>query len=731
MALDPNIILAAGRGSQTSDLAALLQQRNAIKLSALAVQREQQGRDALDRVKADPTDMTALSDLAAVNPQAAQGYLAVQSAQRAAAARGVAGKLVTAYAQPGMPGSAAPAPAAPRPGVNIDLPATGQSVQIPAEDRAADSPEASRAQSIQAVGQKAAETGDLDPAKAWGDLYSLDPDMGDKTLASIKGMDQLRVSRLAESHDALGKAAQSLLAVPDTPDHGQRIAAAMKILPQLAAHGVTQADVMGADLSDAGLHGIIGQGLTLQGAIEAAQKDRQFGLDTRKQNLEERKQTFEEHKPISAGFGTTLVDPTTHQPVFDGSGGGSAASIPAIAERITAVEGTGKNPNSSASGPGQMVDGTFVSTFRQAFPQQAGLTDAQILAKRGTGVEGQMTQVLVAQNASQLAQAGISPTPGNVYLAHFLGPNGAIAALKADPSTPVKNIVSAAAVKANPMLANMTAQQVQNWANQKMGGSGGAGGLAADTLTNAADYMIANGGKAPVGFSRNQAAQAALQNAFAARMKEKGLTMDDVIRGGQTTASQGNAFKAWNSGRPGTGAAVARTINVAIDHLDQTTQAAAALQNGNVPLFNRITNGWAKQTGAPAPTDFASVKDFVTDEVTKAILGNPGGVGDREKAAAILASWNSPAQTAGVIKRLQGLMAGQLHGLKQQYEVTTGRDDFGRYVSPRASSVLGSISTTTAAIPEGAKAMLKGNPALRDHFDEKYGAGAAASVLGG
>jgi hypothetical protein len=124
----------------------------------------------------------------------------------------------------------------------------------------------------------------------------------------------------------------------------------MKLLPTLAAHGVTQADVVNADLSDAGLHGIIGQGLTLQGAIEAAQKDRQFGLDTRKQNLEERKQTFEEHKPIAAGFGTTLVDPTTHQPVFDGSGsgGGAAASIPAIADRITAVEGTGKNPNSSA-----------------------------------------------------------------------------------------------------------------------------------------------------------------------------------------------------------------------------------------------------------------------------------------------------------------------------------------------------------------------------------------------
>src|SRR6185312_13392967 len=68
-----------------------------------------------------------------------------------------------------------------------------------------------------------------------------------------------------------------------------------------------------------------------------------------------------------------------------------------------------------------------------------------------------------------LSNAGVQSSPGNTYLAHFAGPQGAIDVLKSDPSTPVSRILSPDAIKANPFLANMTAGQLQQWAAGKVG----------------------------------------------------------------------------------------------------------------------------------------------------------------------------------------------------------------------------------------------------------------------
>jgi len=67
-------------------------------------------------------------------------------------------------------------------------------------------------------------------------------------------------------------------------------------------------------------------------------------------------------------------------------------------QRIIEREGTGKNPMSSARGVGQFIDSTFVDTYRKTFPDQArslteGLPEdrakARILAQRGTMIDAQ------------------------------------------------------------------------------------------------------------------------------------------------------------------------------------------------------------------------------------------------------------------------------------------------------------------------------------------------------
>jgi hypothetical protein len=125
-----------------------------------------------------------------------------------------------------------------------------------------------------------------------------------------------------------------------------------------------------------------------------------------------------------------------------------------------------------------------------------------------------------------------------------------------------------------------------------------------------------------------------------------------------------------------------RSFNVALAHLDTLDQLSDALNNKDMQLINKIGNTWTQQTGGAAPTNFEAAKKIVADEIVKAIVGSGGGVGDREAAAKTVDAANSPAQLKGVIKTYKELMRGQIGGLRQQYESTTGKTDFDtKYLS--------------------------------------------------
>lgn len=139
-------------------------------------------------------------------------------------------------------------------------------------------------------------------------------------------------------------------------------------------------------------------------------------------------------------------------------------------------EGTGKNPRSSAQGQGQFIDSTFVDTYRKVFPDRArSMSRDQILAQRGTKVDGipveqPMLEAFTAGNQQRLQDAGFAPTKGNTYLSHFLGADGAIDVLSASPDTPVSELLSPKAIKANPEVfaKARTAGDLIKWAGGNM-----------------------------------------------------------------------------------------------------------------------------------------------------------------------------------------------------------------------------------------------------------------------
>lgn len=141
---------------------------------------------------------------------------------------------------------------------------------------------------------------------------------------------------------------------------------------------------------------------------------------------------------------------------------------------------TAANPNSSAAGLGQFINSTWLDTVKQHRPDlAAGMSNSDILALKNDpqiaarpeniALANQMTGAYAADNQAVLAKNGLPVTPGTTYLAHFAGPGGAVKILQADPSTPIENVLSPDAIKANPFLKGMTTQAVQAWAAQKMG----------------------------------------------------------------------------------------------------------------------------------------------------------------------------------------------------------------------------------------------------------------------
>ncbi len=147
-----------------------------------------------------------------------------------------------------------------------------------------------------------------------------------------------------------------------------------------------------------------------------------------------------------------------------------------LIDQIIGVESGGNpnatNPNSSAMGAGQFINSTWLDTIKAARPDLVqGKSDTDLLALRSDPqLSREMTEAYAAKNGEFLSKNGVPVTPGNTYLAHFAGPQGAVNVLKADPTAPVSSVLSPDAMKANPFLANMTVGDLQAWSARKMGG---------------------------------------------------------------------------------------------------------------------------------------------------------------------------------------------------------------------------------------------------------------------
>lgn len=149
-------------------------------------------------------------------------------------------------------------------------------------------------------------------------------------------------------------------------------------------------------------------------------------------------------------------------------------AVERLVDKIIRVESAGnaraKNPLSSATGLGQFISSTWVRMMRTYRPDLARrLSQQQLLDLRfDPTISREMVRNLAREGESYLRIRGHGITAGRLYLAHFLGMDGAHQVLSANRAQSLQSILGSGVIKANPFLRGKNVAYVQEWAERKM-----------------------------------------------------------------------------------------------------------------------------------------------------------------------------------------------------------------------------------------------------------------------
>ena len=162
------------------------------------------------------------------------------------------------------------------------------------------------------------------------------------------------------------------------------------------------------------------------------------------------------------------------------------AAVDSVVARILVAESHGaldiRNKRSSAAGPAQFLDDTWLELIRATRPDLAKShsRDELLALRTKPGLAREIAMRFAERNAAVLKRRGLPVTAGTLYLAHFAGPAGAAALLKAPDDADAALVMAKAdasgktkreqIVKANPFLDKLNVADVKRWAERKMDG---------------------------------------------------------------------------------------------------------------------------------------------------------------------------------------------------------------------------------------------------------------------
>jgi hypothetical protein len=118
-----------------------------------------------------------------------------------------------------------------------------------------------------------------------------------------------------------------------------------------------------------------------------------------------------------------------------------------------------------------------------------------------------------------------------------------------------------------------------------------------------------------------------------------------------------------------------RSVNTAIGHLSQLSDAADALHNRDMQTYNSIVNGLMTEFGWTGATDYNTILNRVAPEITRVWRGTGGNESDIQRDIDTMKSSRAGSQIHGAIAELGGMLESQLDSTRERYRQGMGTAD--------------------------------------------------------
>jgi len=154
------------------------------------------------------------------------------------------------------------------------------------------------------------------------------------------------------------------------------------------------------------------------------------------------------------------------------------AAVEQLVDRIIVIESAGqadaRNPLSTATGLGQFIESTWVRMMRTYRPDlYTSMPRPELLALRTDPVISRaMVVALAREGEAYLRARGHQITAGRLYLAHFLGMDGAHLVLTQPAEASLIEVLGPEVIRANPFLTDRDVAYIVSWAEDRMRGAG-------------------------------------------------------------------------------------------------------------------------------------------------------------------------------------------------------------------------------------------------------------------